>query len=75
MKWTVRFLPEALEDLIETQRWYARREPGLGQGSSASPLHLPKQLPFADQPAPRSCSQHPRGLSNGRGGLLQASTT
>jgi plasmid stabilization system protein ParE len=27
----VRFLPEALEDLIETQRWYASREPGLGQ--------------------------------------------
>lgn len=29
MKRTVRFLPEALEDLIETQRWYASREPGL----------------------------------------------
>ena len=31
MKRTVRFLPEALQDLIETQRWYARREPALGQ--------------------------------------------
>ena len=31
MKRTVRFLPEALQDLIETQRWYASREPGLGQ--------------------------------------------
>ncbi len=31
MKRAVRFLPEALEDLIETQRWYASREPGLGQ--------------------------------------------
>lgn len=31
MKPTVRFLPEALEDLIETQRWYASREPGLKQ--------------------------------------------
>ena len=25
----VRFLPEALEDLITTQRWYSSREPGL----------------------------------------------
>jgi plasmid stabilization system protein ParE len=31
MKRTVRFLPEALEDLSETQSWYASREPGLGQ--------------------------------------------
>ena len=28
----------------------------------------------ADQPAPRNCSQQPRGVTNGRGGLLQAST-
>jgi toxin ParE1/3/4 len=27
----VRFLPEALDDVIETQRWYASREPGLGK--------------------------------------------
>ena len=27
----VRFLPEALEDLLETQRWYASREQRLGQ--------------------------------------------
>jgi hypothetical protein len=27
----------------------------------------------ADQPAPRNCYQHPRGLTNGRGELLQAS--
>jgi hypothetical protein len=26
---SVRFLPEALEDLLEDQRWYARRETGL----------------------------------------------
>jgi plasmid stabilization system protein ParE len=25
----VRFLPEAVEDLLETQRWYGRREPEL----------------------------------------------
>ncbi|MCP9840677.1 type II toxin-antitoxin system RelE/ParE family toxin [Synechococcus sp. J7-Johnson] len=25
----VRFLPEAVEDLLETQRWYGRREPAL----------------------------------------------
>ena len=25
----VRFLPEALDDVLETQRWYARRAPGL----------------------------------------------
>ena len=31
MKLMVRFLPEALEDLFETQRWYAIREPALGQ--------------------------------------------
>jgi plasmid stabilization system protein ParE len=31
MKRTVSFLPEALKDLTETQRWYASREPGLGQ--------------------------------------------
>ena len=31
MKRTVRFLPEALQDLIETQRWYASRETALGQ--------------------------------------------
>jgi plasmid stabilization system protein ParE len=27
----VRFLPEALDDVIESQRWYASRQPGLGQ--------------------------------------------
>ena len=27
----VRFLPEALDDVIEIQRWYASRQPGLGQ--------------------------------------------
>ena len=25
----IRFLPEAVEDLLETQRWYCRREPAL----------------------------------------------
>ena len=30
MKRTVRFLPEALEDLLETRHWYARREADLG---------------------------------------------
>ncbi len=25
----IRFLPEAVEDLLETQRWYGRREPAL----------------------------------------------
>ena len=28
MNRTVRFLPEAVEVLVETQRWYASREPG-----------------------------------------------
>ena len=28
----VRFLPEAAEDLLETQRWYGRREPALARG-------------------------------------------
>ena len=27
----VRFLPEALDDVIKSQRWYASRQPGLGQ--------------------------------------------
>ena len=27
----VRFLPEALDDVIEIQRWYASRQRGLGQ--------------------------------------------
>ena len=27
----VRFLPEALDDVIESQRWTASRQPGLGQ--------------------------------------------
>jgi len=31
MNRTVRFLPEALDDLLETQGWYASREPGLAQ--------------------------------------------
>lgn len=31
MKRAVRFLPEALEDLLESQRWYASRKQGLGQ--------------------------------------------
>ena len=31
MKRSVRFLPEALVDLLETRYWYASREPGLGQ--------------------------------------------
>ena len=26
----VRFLPEPLDDVIESQRWYASRQPGLG---------------------------------------------
>lgn len=29
MNRSVRFLPEALDDLIESQRWYASRERGL----------------------------------------------
>ncbi len=28
---SVRFLPEALVDLLETRHWTSRREPGLGQ--------------------------------------------
>ena len=32
----VRFLPEALDDLIGTQRWYASREPSLGQAFAAA---------------------------------------
>ncbi len=28
----IRFLPEAVEDLLETQRWYGRREPALARG-------------------------------------------
>lgn len=31
MNRTVRFLPEALDDLLVTQDWYASREPGLAQ--------------------------------------------
>jgi plasmid stabilization system protein ParE len=31
MNRTVRFLPEARDDLLETQGWYAKREPHLGQ--------------------------------------------
>jgi hypothetical protein len=31
MNRSVRFLPEALEDLIEIQAWYASRETGLDQ--------------------------------------------
>jgi plasmid stabilization system protein ParE len=31
MNRTVRFLPEALDDLLETQGWYASREPALAQ--------------------------------------------
>ena len=31
MKRSVRFLPEALVDLLETLYWYASREPGLGK--------------------------------------------
>ena len=31
MNRTVRFLPEALDDLLETQGWYTRREPGVAQ--------------------------------------------
>jgi plasmid stabilization system protein ParE len=27
----VRFLPEAVEDLLATQRWYGRREPALAR--------------------------------------------
>jgi plasmid stabilization system protein ParE len=27
----VRFLPEAVEDLLATQRWYGRRAPALGR--------------------------------------------
>jgi plasmid stabilization system protein ParE len=27
----IRFLPEAVEDLLETQRWYGRREPALAR--------------------------------------------
>ena len=31
MKRSVRFLPEALVDLLETLYWYTSREPGLGK--------------------------------------------
>jgi len=31
MSRSLRFLPEALEDALTTQRWYAEREPGLDQ--------------------------------------------
>jgi plasmid stabilization system protein ParE len=31
MNQLVRFLPEALDDLLETQGWYASREPALAQ--------------------------------------------
>ena len=31
MNQSVRFLPEALDDLLETQGWYASREPALAQ--------------------------------------------
>lgn len=33
----VRFLPEALEDLITTQRWYSSREPGLEKAFAEFP--------------------------------------
>ena len=34
----VRFLPEAVEDLLETQRWYGRREPALAGVYRSAPL-------------------------------------
>ena len=36
MKPTVRFLPEALDDLLETQRWYGQRDQALGQAFAAA---------------------------------------
>ena len=32
----LRFLPEALEDALTTQRWYAEREPGLDRAFAES---------------------------------------
>jgi toxin ParE1/3/4 len=53
MRRAVRFLPEALEDLIETQRWYASREPGLGQ-AFAEAIAAPVER-IAQDPATFPC--------------------
>ncbi len=41
MNRSVRFLPEALEDLIEIQAWYANRETGLDQAFAEAIAMLP----------------------------------
>jgi plasmid stabilization system protein ParE len=52
MKRTVRFLPEAQVDLLETRQWYASREPGLGQTfakaiAAAVERIVVRQFPYA----------------------------
>lgn len=54
MKRTVRFLPEALEDLLETRHWYARREADLGLAFAEAIaaaieriVHDPASFPYA----------------------------
>ncbi len=41
MNRSVRFLPEALEDLIEIQAWYASRETGMDQAFAEAIAMLP----------------------------------
>jgi hypothetical protein len=41
MNRSVRFLPEALEDLIEIQAWYATRETGMDQAFAEAIAMLP----------------------------------
>ncbi len=55
MKRTVRFLPEALEDLIETQRWYASREPGLEKAFAEAIAEAVKRI-LQDPASIRACT-------------------
>ena len=53
MNRTVRFLPEALDDLLETQGWYASREPGLAQAFAQAIILAVERI--AQEPAAFPC--------------------
>ena len=57
MKLMVRFLPEALEDLLETQRWYASREAHLGQAFAEAIATAVERI--AQDPATFPCVHGP----------------
>jgi hypothetical protein len=48
----VRFLPEALEELLETQRWYGMREPALANDFAQTVAAAVERIRHNPHPSP-----------------------